>query len=81
MKKWEIWLMAFAAKWGIAHANMAAPDQEDLALDYFIQALAGTGTGALLTTFQPENLQKAADTATRCESSKPLARGRPSAMQ
>ena len=36
---------------GIAHANMAAPYQEDLALDYFIQALAGTDTGALLTNF------------------------------
>ena len=48
---------------GIAHANMAAPYQEDLALDYFIQALAGTDTGALLTTFRPDNLQKVADAA------------------
>jgi len=60
---------------GIAHANMAAPYQEDLALDYFIQALAGTDTGALLTTFRPENLQKVADTAARWEAAKPLARG------
>ena len=40
---------------GIVHANMAAPFQEDLALDYFIQALTGTDTRALLTTFRPEN--------------------------
>ena len=60
---------------GIAHANMAARYQEDLALDYFIQALAGTDTGALLTTFQPENLQNVADAAARWEAAKPPARG------
>ena len=32
---------------GIAHANMAPAYQEELALDYFIQALAGNDTGAL----------------------------------
>ena len=60
---------------GIAHANMAAPSQEDIALDYFIQSLAGTDTGALLTTFQPENLQNVADAAARWEAAKPPARG------
>ena len=59
---------------GIAHANMAPLYQEDLALDYFIQALAGTDTGALLTTFRPESLQKAADAAARWEAAKPPAR-------
>ena len=52
---------------GIAHANMAPLYQEDLALDYFIQALAGTDTGALLTTFRRENLQKAANAAAQWE--------------
>ena len=60
---------------GIGHANMALLYQEDLALDYFIQALAGTDTGALLTTFRPESLQKAADAAARWEAAKPPARG------
>ena len=55
---------------GIVHANMAPLYQEDLALDYFIQALAGTDTGALLTTFRPENLQKVADAAARWEAAK-----------
>ena len=60
---------------GIAHANMAAPYQEDLALDYFIQALVGTDTGAMLMTFRPENLEKAADTAARWEAARLPARG------
>ena len=50
---------------GIAHARMAPQYQEELALDHFIQALAGTDAGAILTTWRPENLQKAADTAAR----------------
>ena len=54
---------------------MAPLYQEDLALDYFIQALAGTDTGALLTTFHPENLQKAADAAAWWEAAKPTAGG------
>ena len=58
---------------GIAPANMAPLYQEDLALDYFIQVLAGTDTGALLTTFRPESLQKAADAAARWEAAKPPA--------
>ena len=71
---WEILAYDICRAVGIAHANMAPCYQEDLALDYFIQALAGTDTGALLTIFRPENLQKAADAAARWEAAKPPAR-------
>ena len=60
---------------GIAHANMAPEYQGDLALDNFIQALAGTDAGAILSTFRPESLQKAADAAARWEASKSSAGG------
>ena len=55
---------------GIAHANMAPEYREELALDYFVQALAGTDIASMLTTWRPENLQKAADTAARWEASR-----------
>ena len=55
---------------GIAHANMAPEYREEIALDHFLRAIAGTDAGALLTTWRPENLQKAADTAACWEAAK-----------